>query len=71
MKMPRCDGPSTVRQIRADSHHRQAQVYAVSGTSPEENGLEIGHTGVDHWFPKPLNTDRLMDALCTPLQSRN
>ena len=66
MKMPRCDGAATVRQIRADVHHKEAQVFAVSGTSPEENGLEIGTTGVDHWFPKPLNTDRLMDALSKP-----
>ena len=67
MKMPRCDGPSTVRQIRADAHHKAAQVFAVSGTSPEENGLEIGQAGVNHWFPKPLNTERLMDALVTPV----
>ncbi|QDU55096.1 response regulator [Aeoliella mucimassa] len=69
MHMPRCDGAATVRQIRANLQHQQAYVFAVSGTSPEENGLEIGSKGVNDWFPKPVNTDLLMEALVAPISA--
>ena len=63
MKMERCDGATVVRHLRADTKHKHTRVYAVSGTSPEENGLETGPNGVDRWFPKPVRVECLLDAL--------
>ena len=66
MRMPgACDGASAVRKIRSDEQHKEVLMFAVSGTSPQENGLETGRTGIDRWFPKPLNVDYLVEALRT------
>lgn len=67
MKMPRCDGPTAIRQIRADRRIGETRVFAISGTSPKQNGLETGRRGVDRWFPKPVNPDFLLDAIDTAL----
>ncbi len=70
MAMPRCDGPATLRRIRADERYRGLKVFSVSSTSPRELGIAEGPEGFDAWFPKPLNPRRLWDAmqegLCTP-----
>jgi CheY-like chemotaxis protein len=63
MRMPRCDGPTTVNAIRANPDYRDLKVYAISGTSPDTLGLERGPLGVDHWFPKPLNPEVLVREL--------
>ncbi|TWT34652.1 response regulator [Blastopirellula retiformator] len=63
MKMPDCDGPTTVRQIRSDSRIQTTQIFALSGTSPKENGLESGARGIDRWFPKPVNPQGLINAI--------
>lgn len=63
MRMPRCDGGTVVRNIRGDARHAEAKVYAVSGSTPEENGVEIGGRGVDRWFRKPLNPQHLVEAI--------
>ena len=63
MKMPRCDGPELVRQLRTQRQIESVPVFAVSGTSPKENGLATGPEGVNRWFPKPLNPEYLLEAL--------
>ncbi len=65
MHMARCAGPTTVRGIRASQKQGSTRVFAVSGTSPESNGLMTGEEGVDRWFPKPLNPQFLVDAICS------
>lgn len=64
MKMPQADGPTTLRQIRADDRLTQLKVFAVSGTSPEDCGIENGCAG---WFPKPLDPERLIQAMIPDL----
>lgn len=63
MKMPECDGPTTVRQIRSDARIGATHIFALSGTSPKENGLESGVKGIDRWFPKPVNPQGLINAI--------
>ena len=63
MKMPECDGPTTVRMIRSDNRIRSTRIFALSGTSPKENGLESGAGGIDRWFPKPINPQGLISAI--------
>lgn len=64
MQMPVCDGAETVRCLRNQNDYDKTTIFAVSGSSPEELGLEIGkRSGVDQWFPKPLNPGHLVSAI--------
>lgn len=63
MLMPRCDGPSTLRAIRAEPRLSDLRVFCVSGTPPQELGVSTGPGGIDGWFPKPLNPRTLWDAI--------
>jgi len=63
MKMPRCNGNEMVSALRSDQRHSTARVFAISGSTPEENDLEIGEEGVERWFRKPLNPQFLLEAI--------
>jgi len=67
MVMPRCDGPRTLERIRHDPRLAGLRVYGVSGLSPEQAGIATGPGGVDGWFAKPLQPDRLWRALVAPM----
>jgi carbon storage regulator CsrA len=69
MSMPRCDGPETLRRIRADGRFAGLAVFSVSSTSPRELNVPDGPGGFDGWFPKPLNPRRLWDAIQSATQS--
>jgi len=64
MRMPRCDGATTIRRIRENPAFDGVKIFAISGSTPEENGLEQGGE-VNRWFTKPLNPRSLVDALAT------
>jgi CheY-like chemotaxis protein len=55
MGLPRCDGPTTVRSIRADPACAGVKIVAVTGHAAEEFGLAVGPGGVDCWFQKPVD----------------
>ena len=63
LMMPRCDGAQTIAAIRREPRFAGLKVFAISGTSPQEMGIPTGPGGVDAWFPKPLNTNKLWDAI--------
>ncbi len=63
MRMPRCDGPTTVRRIRANSKLANLAVFAVSATEPSALGVPMGSDGIDGWFAKPIDADSLTTAL--------
>jgi carbon storage regulator CsrA len=63
MPNPRCDCPTTVRTIRRNPRFAGMKIFAVSGTAPAELGVETGPTGIDHWFQKPLDPERLVGEL--------
>lgn len=60
MVMPRCGGAKTVEEIRCNPEYSGLKIFAVSGTSPSRFGLTTGPLGVDRWYPKPLNAERLV-----------
>ena len=70
MVMPRCDGPSTVKEIRRDPALGGLKIFGVTGMSPERFDLERGPGGVDDWFSKPLNPEALLRALQAQLAGR-
>ena len=63
MKMPRLDGRGTVETMRQSERFANVPIFAVSESSPAENGLVMGREGVDRWFPKPLSIETLLAAI--------
>ncbi len=63
MLMPGFDGPTTLRQIRQNEEYDGLKVFAISGTSQDRLGLECGPQGVDRWFQKPCDPERLVQAI--------
>jgi len=70
MVLPRCDGPTTIRMVRRDPALANLKIYAVSGYTPDQVGLDLKAAGVDRWFQKPLNPEALLRELnaahCVP-----
>jgi carbon storage regulator CsrA len=60
MQMPRCNGAQTIQMIRRNPSWQDLRVYAISGSQPNELGVQIGQGGVDRWFAKPLNPEVLV-----------
>lgn len=72
MLMPRCDGPHTLSQIRAEPRYAALKVFAISGTRPTDLGMTVGGpNGVDAWFTKPLNPRKLWQAIRASMAARN
>ena len=67
MWMPRCDGPTMVRQIRCDPKYRGVKLFAVSGAEPGTLGVKLGPEGVDRWFPKPVQPEQLLEEVTQEL----
>jgi carbon storage regulator CsrA len=63
MRMPRCDGPTTIRRIRENPAFDGVKIFAISGSTAEENSLDAEEEGVNRWFMKPLNPKSLVDAM--------
>jgi carbon storage regulator CsrA len=63
MTMPRCDGPTLLREVRRDPAYRGLKVFAVSGYQPEDFALDEAAMGVARWFSKPLDPSRLVRDL--------
>jgi carbon storage regulator CsrA len=63
MKMPRFDGPKTVSAIRQHPEHKSLKIFAVTGTDPAEAEVTIGPDGVNRWFSKPVDPERLVEAM--------
>jgi CheY-like chemotaxis protein len=55
MGLPRCDGPTTVREIRHNPDYTGIKIFAVSGHTPDEYGFASTDSGIDRWFCKPID----------------
>jgi carbon storage regulator CsrA len=60
MGLPRCDGPTVVREIRRDPKYAGLKIFAVSGHVAEEFDLARGPAGVNRWFHKPIDPSDLV-----------
>ena len=63
MGLPRCDGATTVRAIRRNPALAGLKVFAVSGSLPEDFDVDLGPSGIDRWFHKPINPVDLLQDL--------
>lgn len=69
MLMPRYNGRETIDAIRQSAAFRELKVFAISGTSPAELGVELGPRGVDRWFQKPVHPETLVCEISHELAS--
>lgn len=69
MRMPRCDGRTTIERIRDNPTTAKLRVFAVSATEPADLGISTGADGVDGWFAKPLNPEILTHQIGRILQT--
>lgn len=69
--MPKCDGATLIRRIRANSRLKSTTVFAVSGQNPDDLGLPIGRDGADRWLAKPYTSRQLSTLLEGDLSRRN
>jgi carbon storage regulator CsrA len=63
MAMPRCDGPSMLRNLRGDKRFDDLTVFAVTGSEPEDVDGSSARNRVDQWFRKPVNPEHLVSAM--------
>ena len=64
MMLPKIDGPHTLSLIRNHERLNNLTVFGMSGRRAEEVGVTVGgHDGINAWFEKPLNPNRLVEAI--------
>ncbi len=63
MHMPRMDGAQTIQSIRKDPNFDGIRLFAVTGSQPGEFPIAIGPQGVDDWFCKPIDPQRLVGRM--------
>jgi carbon storage regulator CsrA len=63
MRLPRLDSPSTVSTIRCTPTLDRMKIFAVSGSPASDFSIPSESSGVDAWFSKPLNTQKLIEDL--------
>lgn len=63
MMMPGRDGPAFVRQVRSTAGLSNLKLFAVSSTDPASIGVTTGAGGIDRWFPKPIDVERLVQVV--------
>lgn len=63
MNMPEMDGPTTIRSIRSNPDLQNLKLIGVSGLDRQEAGIELGSKGVNRWFTKPVDVNRLVNEI--------
>lgn len=64
MFMPRCNGREFLANLRDKRQFDSTHVFVVSGSSPDELKMSV-REGYTHWFNKPLDPRRIVDALAS------
>ena len=62
MYMPRCNGRQFLSTLRQNKSYGETHVFVVSGSSPDELQMSV-RDGYTHWFNKPLDPRRIVEAL--------
>lgn len=67
MRIPRCDGPCIVREIRSNRELAQVKLFAVSAADPSSLDVPTGPDGIDGWFRKPVDVEHLVGEIARAL----
>jgi len=54
--------------LRNVTEYAGFKIFAVSGHTPEEFGLDRGASKIDRWFQKPVHPEELLRELNAELQ---
>jgi carbon storage regulator CsrA len=68
MLLPRWDGVATARTLRRDPGYSDMKIFALTGQSPEDLGIEPAAAGIDRWFKKPIDPQVLVRELRRELE---
>jgi CheY-like chemotaxis protein len=74
VQMPKLDGIETTRKIRereAVRHVRRTAILALTANTLTEDRQACLEAGMDGFLVKPLDRDKLIDALARLLASRH
>ena len=63
IRMPRLDGLSLVRELRASERGRSLPVVVMSAYNDEQQEREAREAGADGFLPKPFTLDQLGSTL--------
>ncbi len=63
MCMPNLDGASAIRQIRKSPIFDAVEIYAVSGQTPREAGIDVTSNRIANWFRKPIEPKKLLGEI--------
>lgn len=63
LNMPNLGGRETIEQIRKCSRVPDVPVFAVTAEPMDSSGITISAEGVSGWFQKPVQVDRIVDAI--------
>ena len=64
MMMPNIDGPQMLSMIRKNSTLNDLTIFGMSGHRADDVGVTVGgRDGINAWFEKPLNPNRLVEAI--------
>ena len=63
MHMPQLNGAETVTRIRRTPALRDVRVFGVSGSDFGSWTIPDGSRGVDRWFQKPVNPERIVKEI--------
>jgi CheY-like chemotaxis protein len=69
LNMPECDGFETARRLRRRDDTRGIRLVALTGFATSSSQHDASIAGFDAFLTKPVATQRLVSALCPPLQS--
>lgn len=70
MMMPRIDGPSFIKKVRADPKLRSLPIFALTSMTRSEVEVPLGPEGVDKWYVKPVNPKALVHDVATYLTNK-
>ena len=59
----RCNAPAMIGEIRGKAEADHLKLFAVSEREPASLGVATGPSGIDRWFPKPVNPEKLVDDM--------
>ncbi len=61
------NGHCLVNSIRNREVFQPVKLFAVSETNPGELGIQTGPSGIDRWFPKPIDPEQLVSEIALEL----
>lgn len=63
MNLPKLNGARTVSRIRQTPALKEVKVFGVSGSNRSSWKIPSGERGIDKWFQKPVNPEKIVREL--------